>query len=107
VDEELAKVGVTALADAHQSCLAAGRVLSWNKAHEGRKLPALAKSGSVADGSNDGGGDQGTDPRDRAQAMAGRIGGGDLFDLKVGCPDLLVQALPLRPEVGDEVAHTR
>ncbi len=39
--------------------------------------------------------------------MAVWIGAGDPFDLEVGCPDLLVQALPLRPEVGDQVAHTR
>lgn len=34
----------TRLADAYQSCLAAGRVVPWNKAHEGRKLPALRKA---------------------------------------------------------------
>ena len=47
--KQLPQIAVAALADAEESGLAAGRVLSRHKSQPGGELPALMKGCSVAD----------------------------------------------------------
>jgi hypothetical protein len=60
--KQLPQIAVAALADAEEPCLAAGRVLFWDKSQLGGELPALMKGRSVADCGDDRGRNQGPMP---------------------------------------------
>src|SRR5215469_8378732 len=73
VDQHAAQINIAALADAVQSRLASGGVLSGHDAHPGCKVAAAAKGRSVADGGYGGGGDQRTEAGNLAELPAAHI----------------------------------
>ena len=97
-------LAVAALADAEQSCLPAGRVLSRHKPQPGCELTTLVEGSAVADSGHDRGCDQRADTGDLSEPLAGWVGRGDLFDLRVHRNDLLFEILPLAPEKADGCA---
>src|ERR1700684_4602637 len=107
MDQDLAEVYVSALTDAEELCLAAGRVLTRHDAEPSCELSTLAKGGSVADGSDDGRRYHWADAGDLSDARAACIRSRDPFQLIVQLFDLLFNKLPLAPEHVDQVAHLR
>ena len=108
MNQQLAQVGVAALADAEQPVAAAGGMLAGYQAEEGRQAPAITEQARVAaDGGDQGGGDQGTDAGDGHQAL-GRLAlageGGNLGvirgDPRVEVTPLVGQALEAGAEQG-------
>ena len=70
MDQQVAQIGVAALADAEQPVMAAGGMLAGYQAEEGRQAPAITEQARVAaDGGEQGGGDQGADAGDGHQAL--------------------------------------
>jgi hypothetical protein len=61
------------------------------------EVPALVEGGAVANGSNDGSGDNWSDPRDLTYPRASGIRGRDPFQFQVEFFYLLFNELPLSP----------
>ena len=73
MDQDLAQVGVAALADAEQPRLVSGGVLLGHNPQPGRELTALAEGSPVADGGDDSGSDDWADSRDLLDAETANV----------------------------------
>lgn len=97
MDQHLAKVDVSALADAQQPGLASGRVLPWNESEPRCKISALAECRTVADGGNDSRSYDGSDAGDLPDTAATGVARSDLFEPVGQLVDLLLDGLRLIP----------
>lgn len=61
MDQEGPQIGITAFTDAQEAGLAAGRGLLRDQAQPGRQLPAMGEGLDVADGGEQGGGNERAD----------------------------------------------
>ncbi len=72
-----------------------------------QRSPGPYGTGAVANSSNDGGGDNWSDPRDLTYPRASGIRGRDPFQFQVELFDLLFNELPHIPEHVDQASHLR
>ena len=83
MNQNLTQVDVAALADAEQLRFTSSRVLAWHDTQPRSEVPALVEGGAVANGSNDGSGDNWSDPRDLTYPRSFGICGRDPFQVQV------------------------
>ena len=74
MDEQRSKIDIAAFADAEQTWLAAGRVLTRNQTKARGKLTARAEFTGLAVGRDQRGRRVRTDPLDRADPLTGLVG---------------------------------
>ena len=75
MNQNLSQVDVAALTNAEQLRFTSGRVLAWHDTQPRSEVPALAEGGAVANGSNDGSGNNWSDPGDLTYSRASGIRG--------------------------------
>src|SRR5712691_1659287 len=97
--EQVAKVGVTTLADVPQACFAAGGVLARGQADPGGELPAVLELPRVAHGSDDGQRRSGPDAADLHQALRRLAEPGLGFDLAVVAIDAFIEHAQLLEQI--------
>jgi len=73
VNQNLAQVDDAALTDAEQLRFTSSRVPAWHDTRPRGEVPPLAEGGAVANGSNDGSGDNWSDPWDLTYPRASGI----------------------------------
>ena len=107
MDQQLAQVLVSSLADPHESCLAAGRRLTRNQAQPCRKIATMFESLGLANGCNQSRRNRHADTRNRYQPPSIFVLFRPAYELRIKFSDSPIKFLSLGANVGNQHAHPR
>ena len=102
MDQQLAQVLVSSLADPHESWLAAGRRLTRNQAQPCRKIATMFESLGLANGCNQSRRNRHADTRNRYQSPSIFVLLRPAYELRIKFSDSPIKFLPLGANVGNQ-----
>ncbi len=91
MNEELAHIAVSPLADAEKFLLSSGRVFPWHEAQPGGQITSSLELSAVANRCKKCGGSQRFDPRGRHEPSCDILATGDRLDLACDVTNALFQ----------------
>ncbi len=105
MNEYGAQIGITPFTDTKQSILVSRTVLSRSQADRGGHLPAIGKVARIANGSDEGRGDDGTNAAQLQQTLSLRVALRNGAEFLIQFRDAIIQRLEIQPKTFEQTSE--